>query len=770
MGWVLLIVVLGIMGFAPARRALISGPVFLIVKRLKIFPHISRTELTAIEAGQTGIEREFFQTRLKLPTLRAYAEPNLTAAERAFLDGPVTQLCQMSDDWSIWEKGDLPEEIWKYLRKHKFFGIIIPQSYGGLGFSRIAHSEIILKLSSRSIPVAITAMVPNSLGPAELLLAYGTKKQQDRYLPRLARGDDIPCFALTEPEAGSDASSLRSEGVVFQEGDEIKIRLNWEKRWITLGSVATIIGIAFRLRDPDLLLGLGSEDIGITCALIDAKTPGISRERRFDPLGVPFVNSHLTGKNVVISLSHVIGERSGLGRGWMMLTASLAAGRGISLPAQSTGLMKRALAVTSAHAAIRFQFGLPLTRFQGVREPLGRIAGLVFIMDATRKMAISVMEEGGTLPVIASVAKYNLTELGRIGANDAMDIMGGTGISLGPHNQIAHGYIAAPIGITVEGANILTRTLMIFGQGAFRCHPFAFPLMKSVMDHDKTEFDRNLIGWLGHGCYTFAKASAYYLIRGPRFLRIKDRHLRRSYRLLLWASAEFSFMTDAAMLLYGGQLKAKEHITGRYADILSWLFINWSVIRYFEQNPKSDNLREVFNWTMSYGFRRIQLALEGLYAQMGGPFTRWIWRYVALPLARLNPYSLGPSDRLTDQVCDALEDPEVRNELTQGIYNAPHDDAHARLEEAYQAVRSVDTLYDTLRNARRSLPESDDLLDLINFAHERGILDPKQTELIEKVERLRRHALEVDMTRGNPFSPHKAYDHDHPDRNLPVVG
>jgi acyl-CoA dehydrogenase len=462
------------------------------IQALKLLPAISETERAAIEAGSVWVEGEFFSGAPNWQRLNSEPYPELTPEIQAFLDGPVEQVCRMATDWEIQRRKDLPPEVWDYLKQERFFGMMIPQEYGGLGFSNQAYSAVMVKLASRSFIHTATVGVTNSLGPAKLLLNYGTTEQKDYYLPRLARGEEIPCFALTEPTAGSDAASITSEGVVFRgEDGKLYLRLNFRKRYITLGAIATLIGLAFKLRDPDQLLGKG-EQVGITCALIPANTPGVILDKRHDPMRVPFYNSPIAGRDVVISVDQIIGGVEQAGQGWKMLMQSLAAGRGISFPATCTGIAKFVARVTSAHAVVRRQFGLSIGRFEGIEEPLARIGGLTYLMEAARNYTCAAVDGGERPSVVSAIAKYQFTELSRKIINDGMDILGGSGICRGPRNLLANIYIATPIPVTVEGANILTRTMMIFGQGVIRCHPFVYQEVLAIENNDVKQFDHAL--------------------------------------------------------------------------------------------------------------------------------------------------------------------------------------------------------------------------------------------------------------------------------------
>ncbi|HIE55364.1 MAG TPA: acyl-CoA dehydrogenase, partial [Chromatiaceae bacterium] len=485
--------------------------------------------------------------------------PHLSEREQAFLDNQVETLCRMLDDWKIThEDQDLPPEVWDYLRQERFFGLIIPQRYGGLGFSAHAHSAVVMKLSSRSIVAAVTVMVPNSLGPGKLLLHYGTRQQQQYYLPRLARGEEIPCFALTGPDAGSDAGAIPDHGVVTWgewKGEKVLgVRLNWEKRYITLGPVATLIGLAFRLYDPEHLLG-EKEELGITLALIPRNTPGITIGARHIPMDIPFQNGPNWGRNVFVPLSQLIGEKKYIGQGWRMLVEALAEGRGISLPALAVGAGKNCSRYTGAYAAIRQQFNMPIGRFEGVQESLARIAGLTYQMDAARKLTLSALDIGEKPSVISAIIKHHLTEHYRQLINDAMDVQAGSGIMLGPSNLIGRTYQALPIAVTVEGANILTRSLIIFGQGAMRCHPWILREFSAAQNPDHAQgladFDRAVFGHVGWLLGNLARSLFMGLTRGHFTRSPAAAPAKRYFQQLNWMSAAFALAADTAMMTLG---------------------------------------------------------------------------------------------------------------------------------------------------------------------------------------------------------------------------
>jgi len=516
---------------------------------------MSQTEREALEAGSLWWDGELFSGRPNWQRLLSFPAPRLSAEERAFLDGPVDDLCHMINDWQVTEElHDLPPEVWQFIKDKGFFGMIIPKKYGGLEFSALAHSAVVMKISSRSTTAAVTVMVPNSLGPAELLLHYGTDAQKDHYLPRLARGEEVPCFALTGPDAGSDASSMPDIGIVekgmFDGKEVVGIRLNWAKRYITLGPVATVLGLAFKLQDPNQLLG-DKEELGITLALIPTDTSGISIGTRHAPLNIMFQNGPNWGKDVFIPMEWVIGDKSGIGNGWRMLMESLAAGRSISLPALSTGGGKLACRATGGYARIRKQFRTPIGKFEGIEEALTRIAGNTYMMDAARTITASAVDLGEKPSVASAIVKYNLTERMRSVINDAMDIQGGAGICMGPRNLIGRIYQAIPISITVEGANILTRTLITFGQGAVRCHPYILKEIRAVRDSDTKrgaiDFDRAFFGHIGFTISNMVRA--FYLgITGARFVRVPgDKRAKKYYQQLTRMSAAFALASDIAV-------------------------------------------------------------------------------------------------------------------------------------------------------------------------------------------------------------------------------
>ena len=675
LSWPWLLGFLGVMAIfhvKALRRSLVSVPVMKTMKALKFLPVISETERTALTAGTVWIDGELFSGKPDWNRLVHEPYPDLTAEEREFLDGPCEEVCRMVDDWTVFQDRDLPEHVWEYLKKNGFFGLIIPKEYGGKGFTASMNSAVVSKLSSRSGPLGITVMVPNSLGPAELLAHYGTDEQKQHYLPRLADGREMPCFALTESGAGSDAGAMSSDGVIF-EGDDGKlyVRLNWNKRYITLAAISTVVGLAFKLRDPENHLGQG-EHLGITCALIPSNTPGIELGQRHDPLGVPFYNCPTTGTDVVAELDEVIiGGREGIGNGWRMLMESLAAGRGISLPASSTAQAKMCARVVGAYAAVRKQFGMPIGKFEGIQEAMARIGGNAYTLEAARRMTLGGLDAGAKPAVVTAIAKYNFTEMARASLQDAMDILGGKAISMGPRNPLAHAYMATPVSITVEGANILTRTLIVFGQGAIRCHPFAWDEVQAVEKNDGAAFDRAFFGHVGHVVRNASRAMLLSLTRGWMGASPVTGAAARYYRKLSWASASFAITADMAMALLGGDLKRKESLTGRFADVFSWLYLGNAVLRRFEAEGRPKEDLPFLHWSMQRCLAEIQIGFDGIYRNFDHKLAGWLIKGPIAFWSRFNTIGTGPSDKIGARVARALQKPGAqRDRLTNDMYRA----------------------------------------------------------------------------------------------------
>jgi acyl-CoA dehydrogenase len=669
--WVLL-ASLWLLNVRPLRKALITRP--FMKAYLKLLPSMSQTEKEALEAGTVWWDGELFTGAPNWAKLLSAKAPQLTAEEQAFLDGPCEELCAMLDDWNIThERGDMPPAVWDFLKSRGFFAMIIPKRYGGLEFSAYGHSCVLAKISSRSATASSTVAVPNSLGPAELLNHYGTEEQKNYYLPRLARGEEVPCFALTGPRAGSDAGSIPDTGIVCRgmwAGSEVLgLKLNFNKRYITLAPVATVIGLAFRMFDPDRLLG-DKADIGITCALIPRNTPGVSIGRRHFPLNVPFQNGPIHGKDVFVPLDFIIGGPAMAGSGWRMLVEQLSVGRCISLPSNTTGGAKAGVWATGAYARIRTQFNMPVGRFEGVEAVIARMVGLTYTMDAARSVTAGAIDGGEKPSVPSAMLKYHVTEMGRQVANDAMDVHGGKGICLGPKNYLGRGYQIVPVAITVEGANLLTRNLIIFGQGAIRCHPFVLREMNAARNPDRAAgvdaFDRALFGHIG---FTISNAVRSFImaLTHARFTRAPVQGATaRYYQHIVRFSASFAFAVDVSMLTLGGYLKKKEGLSARLGDVLSCLYLASMVLKHHEnQGRRADDL-PILEWACRNLLYHAQEQLHGLLRNFPNRLLAAVMRVLIFPRGRI--YS-APADRLGRTIAGLVTSPtEVRDRLCQLVY------------------------------------------------------------------------------------------------------
>src|SRR3954471_13679855 len=669
--WVML-AALWLFNVRPLRKLLISRP--FLKAYMRLLPSMSQTEKEALDAGTVWWDGELFTGKPRFEKLLASKAPQLTAEEQAFIDGPCEELCRMFDDWDITHRrADMPPKVWDFLKSKGFFAMIIPKEYGGLEFSAYAHSCVLVKLASRSALLAATTAVPNSLGPAELLNHYGTEEQKNYYLPRLAKGEEIPCFALTGPRAGSDAASLPDTGIVCKgqwQGKEIVgVRLNFSKRYITLAPIATVIGLAFRLFDPEKLLG-ETADRGITCALIPRGTAGITIGRRHFPLNIPFQNGPIQGRDVFVPLDFIIGGPKMIGQGWRMLVEQLSVGRCISLPSNATGGAKAATWASGAYGRIRRQFNMPVGKFEGVEYVIARMAGLTYTMDAARSVTAGAIDGGEKPSVPSAMLKYHVTEMSRIVANDGMDVHGGKGICLGPHNYMARGYQAIPIAITVEGANILTRSLIIFGQGAIRCHPFVLKEMNAARNPDRAkgvdEFDRALFGHIG---FTISNAVRSFIMAmtNARFTSVPvTGPTSRYYQHIVRFSASFAFVVDVAMLTLGGYLKKKENLSARLGDVLSCMYLASMVLKHYENQGRHDADLPFVEWACRNLLYRAQEQLHSFLRNFPNPFLGAVMRLLTLPRGRT--YS-APSDRLGATIADLVSNPtESRERLGSYLY------------------------------------------------------------------------------------------------------
>jgi acyl-CoA dehydrogenase len=669
--WVLL-TALWLLNVRPLRKAVITRP--FMKTYLRALPSMSQTEKEALEAGTVWWDGELFTGAPRWDKLLAARPPRLSVEESAFLAGPCEELCRMLDEWHIThERGDLPPQVWEFLKTRGFFAMIIPKRYGGLEFSAYAHSCVLAKISSRSPTASSTVAVPNSLGPAELLNHYGTEAQKNYYLPRLARGEEVPCFALTGPRAGSDAASIPDTGIVcrgvWQGREVLGLKLNFSKRYITLAPVATVIGLAFRMFDPERLLG-GKTDIGITCALIPRNTPGVSIGRRHFPLNVPFQNGPIQGKDVFVPLDCIIGGAAMAGAGWRMLVEQLSVGRCISLPSNTTGASKAAVLATGAYARIRTQFNLPVGRFEGVEAVIARMVGLTYTMDAARSVTAGAIDGGEKPSVPSAMLKYHVTEMGRQVANDAMDVHGGKGICLGPKNYLGRGYQIVPVAITVEGANLLTRNLIIFGQGAVRCHPFVLREMNAARNPDRSagieEFDHALFGHIG---FTISNAVRSFImaLTHARFTRAPVHGpTARYYQHVVRFSASFAFAVDVAMLSLGGYLKKKESLSARLGDVLSCLYLASMVLKHHENQGRQQEDLPVIEWACRHLLYYAQEQLHGFMRNFPNRALAALMRVLIFPRGRI--YS-APGDRLGRTVAALVTNPtQARERLGEFTY------------------------------------------------------------------------------------------------------
>jgi len=746
LGWLMFAAIAAPLNYLPWRQAFLTAPVLKAFN--KMTPQISDTERVALEAGTVGFEGELFTGRPNWRKLIDKPLPELSVEEQAFIDGPCEELCNMVDEWEFTHyRADLSDQAWEHIKKNKFLGMIIPKEYGGLGFSAVAHRAVLEKVGGMSSTVGSVVAVPNSLGPAELLLHYGTDEQKNHYLPRLATGEEIPCFGLTSTTAGSDATSISDYGVICKgqwEGKEVLgMRLNFDKRYITLAPVATVVGLAFRLYDPDGLLA-DTDDIGISLALLPRDVPGMDIGRRHFPLNNPFPNGPIRGKDVFVPLDFLLGGTEYAGQGWRMLVESLSVGRAISLPSSTTGGAKLACLATGAYARIRKQFNLPIGRFEGVEEALARIAANTYSISALSRQTASEVDAGEKPSVPGALAKYHCTELSRAILQDAMDIHGGKGIILGPRNYLGRGWEGAPIWITVEGANILTRSMMIFGQGAIRCHPFVLKELEALALEDEAEqlkaFDKLLFKHIGHSL-SCASRSFVLGLSMARFAVVPgDRQTKKYYRKLSRYTAAFSLMADIAMSTYGGKLKMKEKISGRLGDALSMLYICASMLRRFEYEGRPAADQPILAWAFHDAIYRIQEALKGVIDNYPIAPVRPILRRIVFPLGA---NERRPNDRLGHKVAALMLSPsETRDRLTRGCYKTDRS-GHVigNMESLLPDVIAAEPLERRLLKAVKAGKVSGYTFDeQVDNAEKTGLFSAEEARLMRSV---RERAMEI---------------------------
>ncbi|MEE9493799.1 MAG: acyl-CoA dehydrogenase [Gammaproteobacteria bacterium] len=746
LAWLTLVPLAALFAIPSLRLRFFSTPVMHLFRA--VMPPISDTEREALEAGSTWWEADLFGGKPDWNALLALPAPALTNEEQAFVDGPTNELCKMINDWEITEElHDLPESVWQFIREQGFFGMIIPKRYGGLAFSAHAHSTVVMKLSARSISAAVTVMVPNSLGPAQLLLHYGTQEQKDYYLPRLARGEEIPCFALTGPDAGSDAAAMPDTGIIckqiWQEKETLGIRLNWEKRYITLGPVATVLGLAFKLYDPDHLIG-EQEALGITVALIPTDTPGIDIGRRHYPMSQAFMNGPNSGHDVFIPMDWIIGGQDYIGQGWRMLMESLADGRSISLPAVSTGAAKHAARTSGAYAATRKQFKMAIGQFEGVSDALGRIAGMAYGIDAVRGLTTLAVDRGGKPAVASAIAKYHLTERMRIVVNDAMDIHGGRAVCMGPNNYLARGYEGIPISITVEGANILTRSLIIFGQGAIRCHPWLLKEMEAATNKQSDDFDHafgehvkmalsNLSRALLHGL------SASRLANAPSHPAMQ-RHCQHLSRI----SSAFSITAEAALLTLGGSLKRRESLSGRLGDVLSHLYFASAALKHFADQGYQKDDQVLLDWCVNYELYHAQQRLDETLDNLPNRFVGVMLKRLVFPFGKTFK---RPADSLTHQAADLImQRDNARERLTGDLYNPISlKEPLAQLEDAMHKTLQANPILRKIRDAiKQNIIQGDDPELALDDAVAKSVITGQDANLVQSAITARKIAIAVD--------------------------
>jgi len=732
------------------RRRQITAPLLKVYQ--KIMPQISDTERTALEAGTVGFEGELFSGKPDWSQLLKQPKPELSVEEQAFLDGPVEEVCRMVNDWQIThELADLPPEIWDFLKKKKFFGMIIPREYGGLEFSALAQSAVLQKMMGISGSLSSTVGVPNSLGPGELLLHYGTKEQRDYYLPRLADGREIPCFALTGPTAGSDATSIPDYGIVcegeWQGAKVLGVRLTFDKRYITLAPIATLIGLAFQMHDPDHLIG-DKEQLGITLALLPRDTKGLEIGRRHFPLNGAFQNGPLHGKDVFIPMSQLIGGAEMAGQGWRMLIECLSVGRAITLPSNASGGVRAGAIATGAYARMRKQFGMAIGRFEGIEEALARIGGHAYAITALSRASAAAVDRGEKPAVPSAIAKYHCTELGRDVAKDVMDVLGGKGVQLGPSNFAGRAYQTAPIAITVEGANIMTRSLMIFGQGAIRCHPHVLKEMQAAQIPDYATrlraFDRELFGHIGFAISNAARS----LVLGLTFAKIGsapgDKYTRRYYRKLNRYAANLALLADTSMLLLGGKLKFKEKLSARLGDVLSNLYIASAMLKRYEDQGRPVADQPLLAWAFHDCAYRMQEALAGVLRNFPIRPAAWLLSALVFPFGRRE---VPPSDRLGHRIAALLMSPnDARDRLAEWTFLTPSaNNVIGRMNALLPDVIAAEPVERKFAKAQKSgALKSLDAAEQLAEAETIGAITPEERKLLERVRAATLEFIHVD--------------------------
>lgn len=748
-GWLLYAAIALPLNVASIRQQYITTPLLKLYR--KIMPEMSSTEKEAIDAGTTWWEGDLFRGSPDWHKLHNFPKPRLSAEEQAFLDGPVETLLAMVDDWhTTHERADLAPEVYQYLKDHGFFAMIIKKQYGGLEFSAYAQSCVLQKLTSKSMVLSSIVGVPNSLGPGELLQHYGTPAQQDYYLPRLAKGLEIPCFALTSPEAGSDAGAIPDTGIICKgmwEGKEIVgMRLTWNKRYITLAPIATVLGLAFKLQDPDGLLG-DKVDLGITCALIPVSTAGVKIGRRHFPLNVPFQNGPTQGQDVFVPLDYIIGGPAMAGQGWRMLVECLSVGRAITLPSNSTGGIKAVALATGAYARIRRQFKLPIGKMEGVEEAMARIGGYAYMADASTTMSVGSIDLGEKPSVISAITKYHMTERMRQAIIDAMDVHGGKGICMGPNNYLARGYQGAPVAITVEGANILTRNMIIYGQGAIRCHPYVLAELQAAQLTDEraavTAFDRALFGHIGFSISNFFRTFWLSLTNSAFSAAPVQDQTARYYKQMNRLSSALALMSDVAMATLGGDLKRRERISARLGDILSMLYVTSAVLKRYNDEGRQAQDLPLVQWGCEDNLYRAQLALIELFDNFPNRLAGIVLKRVVFPFGRT---LRRPSDVTEHQVARIMQTPcEARNRLGHHLYltQEPNNQL-GMMEKALADILAAEPLFDKVAHAANKRLPFYRLHEVAELGLSLGVLSQAEADKLRIAEQGRLFAINVD--------------------------
>lgn len=690
----------------------------------RLLPQISDTERMALEAGTVWIDGEFFGGRPDFQRILAEPYDQLSQEEREFLDGPVDELCRMVDPYELEWTRKVPDDVLQFIKNQGFMSLLIPEAYGGKNFSTLGLSTVMAKVNSYSAPMGMFVSIPNSLGAGELLKHYGTDAQKEHYLPRLASGEYVPCFGLTELTAGSDAASIRAEGVVFADDGKYKIRLNFAKRYITLAPVANLISLAFHLEDPDNLLGQG-ERPGITVALLHRESPGLTIGDHHLPIGGSFYNGPFSGKDVEIDADAIIGGPKGAGQGWRMLMEQLAGGRAISLPAGAVASMKWTAAMTGAYSMLRSQFGIPIGLMEGVQSKVAEIAAFAYLFEAARVYICSAIDNGEKPPVISALLKTSTTEYAQKSAINGMDVLAGAGVMQGPNNVMGTAYTSAPVSITVEGANIMSRTLIVFGQGATRCHPHALDLIKAVENDDVDAFRTHLLGWLKHTAVNWCRGKLLGLTRGLSAGSPVSGPTATYYRRLSWAAARFAVLADLAMYLIGSKLKAKGNLSGRFADALTWQVLATATLRRYEAEGRRDEDLPLVQYACEYALAQIQNAFEGIHANFDAPVVGWWLRHPSACFLRMNKLSTGPSDKLIPRTAASIQTlGEQYWRITQGLAGLEEGaSGSGQMMRAFRLNQEVTPLLRKVAKARKAGELPDDMeYELIDVALERNVI------------------------------------------------